>query len=101
RWSRSYRERLVRQEIASTEQFQDLATIEILLHRLPEVTGGGLSINSIAEDIQVDHKTLSKWLNTLEKLYAVFRISAFGPPKIKAVKKMQKLYFFDWNAVTE
>lgn len=101
RWSRSYRERIVRQEISTNEQFLDLATIEIALQRLPELVGGILSINSLSEDIQVDHKTLTKWLAALERLYAVFRISPFGSPKIKALKKAQKIYFFDWNSILD
>ena len=101
RWSRSYRERIVRQEVASNEQFLDLGTIEIMFNRLPEIAGGVLSINSLCEDVQVAHKTMTKWILALERLYAVFRIAPFGPPKIKAVKKEQKLYFFDWNAIVD
>lgn len=101
RWSRGYRERIIRQEVATNELIQDLGNMEILLNRLPEVVGGTLSINSISEDIQISHKTLSKWISALERLYAVFRISPFGPPKVKAVKKEQKLFFFDWNAIEE
>lgn len=101
RWSRFYRQKIVREEISSNEQFNDLATIEIMYNRLPELAGGTLSIQSLAEDIQVAHKTLSKWLDALERLYAVFRISPFGPPRIKAVKKMQKIFFFDWNVVDD
>ena len=101
RWSRSYRERIVRQEISSNEQFLDLATIEIALNRLPDLVGGLLSINSLAEDLQVDHKTLSKWIDALERLYAVYRIAPFGSPKIKALKKAQKIYFYDWNAIID
>lgn len=101
RWSRFYRQRIVREEISSNEQFNDLGTIEIMYNRLPELAGGTLSINSLAEDIQVSNKTLSKWVDALERLYAVFRLSPFGPPKIKAIKKLQKVFFFDWNAVIE
>jgi predicted AAA+ superfamily ATPase len=101
RWSRSYREKIIRQEVATAEQFLDLGTMEIMFHRLPEIASGLLSINSLAEDIQVTHKTLSKWLQSLERLYAVFRIAPFGPPKIKAIKKEQKLYFFDWNTLVD
>ncbi|HEY8272061.1 MAG TPA: ATP-binding protein [Pseudobdellovibrionaceae bacterium] len=101
RWSRSYRERIIRQEVATNELIQDLGNMEILLHRLPELVGGTLSINAISEDIQISHKTLSKWISALERLYAVFRISPFGPPKVKAVKKEQKLFFFDWNAIVD
>lgn len=48
------------------------------------LVGGLISINSIAEDIQVAHKTVDKWLKSLERLYAIFSILLFGPPKIKA-----------------
>lgn len=101
RWSRSYRERLIRQEVASNELIQDLGTMELLMGRLPETVGGPLSINSFQEDLQVSHKTIAKWIDALERLYALFRISPFGPPKIKAIKKERKAYFFDWNIITE
>ncbi len=70
-----------------------------MYNRLPDLAGGTLSINSLAEDIQVSNKTLGKWVDALERLYAIFRISPFGIPKIKAVKKLQKVFFYDWNAV--
>ena len=101
RWSRFYRQRIVREEVASSEQFNDLVTIELMYNRLPDIAGGTLSINSLAEDIQASNKTLAKWLDALERLYAIFRLSPFGPPKIKAVKKAQKIFFFDWNAVDD
>ncbi|NUM89688.1 MAG: ATP-binding protein, partial [Bdellovibrionales bacterium] len=101
RWSRGYRERLVRQEVAENTQLQDLATIEIVLGRLPDIVGGLFSVNSLAEDVQVDQKTLLKWIHSLEMLYAVFRVPPFGPPRIKAIKKAQKLFFYDWNALAD
>jgi len=101
RWSRFYRQRVVREEISSNEQFNDLATIEIMYNRLPDLAGGTLSINSLAEDIQVANKTLGKWVDALERLYAIFRIPPFGSPQIKAIKKLQKVFFYDWNAVND
>jgi predicted AAA+ superfamily ATPase len=101
RWSRSYQERIIRQEVPSNEMIQDLGNMEILLGRLSETVGGTLSINSYHEDMGIAHKTLSRWVAALERLYAVFRISPFGPPKIKAIKKEQKLFLYDWNAVQD
>ncbi|MBE8221791.1 MAG: ATP-binding protein [Bdellovibrionales bacterium] len=101
RWSRFYRQKTVREELQSNEQFNNLGTIEIMYNRLPSCVGGTLSINSIAEDIQTSNKTLSNWLNALERLYALFRISPFYTNQIKALKKSQKIFFFDWNVVTE
>jgi len=101
RWSRFYRQRIVREEVSSNEQFNDLATIEIMYNRLPDLAGGTLSINSLAEDVQVSNKTLGKWVDALERLYALFRLPPFGLPEIKAIKKLQKVFFYDWNAVID
>ena len=69
--------------------------------RLPELVGSPLSINALREDLHVSHKTVANWLDVLERIYAIFRISPFGSPKIRAVKKEQKHYHFDWPLITE
>ncbi len=37
----------------------------------------------------------------LENLYYCFRIPPYGAPKIKAVKKEQKLYLWDWSVIED
>ena len=101
RWSREYRTRLIHEDITSLERIQDLGNLELLMLRLPELVGSPLSANAIREDLQVSHGTVKNWLTVLEKLYAIFRISPFGAPKIRAVKKEQKHYHFDWTLVDE
>jgi uncharacterized protein len=49
----------------------------------------------------VSHKTAASWLQILERLFAVFRLSPFGSPAIRAVKKEQKHYHFDWTLVPD
>jgi len=44
---------------------------------------------------------LANWIEILERLYAISRISPFGAPKIRAVKKEQKHYHFDWSLVAD
>lgn len=101
RWSREYRTRLIREDMVQLERVHDLGTIELLALRLPELVGSPLSINALREDLQVSHKAVSTWLQILERLYAIFRIPPFGSPKIRAVKKEQKHYQFDWTLVKE
>ena len=45
------------------------------------------------------HETVSRWVTLLEYVYLTFRIPPFGAPKIRAVKKEQKLYFWDWSVI--
>lgn len=99
RWSREYRTRVIRQDLASLEQIKDVALLEEMSYRLPEIVSGPLSINSLREDLNVAHETVTRWLNLLENLYMIFRISPFGSPRIKALKKEQKHYHMDWTLV--
>jgi uncharacterized protein len=99
RWSREYRNRLVREDVAGLERIQDLGNLELLALRLPELVGSPLSVNALREDLQLSHKTVDGWLKILERLYAIFRLAPFGAPRIRAVKKEQKHYHFDWSLV--
>jgi predicted AAA+ superfamily ATPase len=101
RWSLEYRKRLVREDISTLESLQDLVRVEMLLKTLPSRVGAPLSINSLREDLQVAHKTMAKWLDVLERVYSIFRLLPFGAPKLKAVKKEQKHYHYDWNLIED
>ena len=87
--------------MTSLEQVQDLGHLELLALRLPELVGSPLSINALREDLQVSHGTVANWLKIFERLYAIFRLSPFGAPRIRAVKKEQKHYHLDWSVVPE
>ncbi|MEE9165187.1 MAG: ATP-binding protein [Nitrospinota bacterium] len=101
RWSMEYRNRLIEEDIVNLENISDIGTMELLLINLPRYVSSPLSINSLREELQVAHKTVSKWLHVFERLYAIFRISPFGAKELRAVKKEQKHYHFDWTLVQE
>lgn len=101
RWSREYRTRVLRDEVSSLEQIVDLGNLELLMQRLPALVGSPLSLNALREDLQVSHGSIRRWIQVLERLYYIVRLSPFGSPKIKAVKKEQKHYHFDWSVVPE
>lgn len=101
RWSREYRTRVLQDEIRSLEQIVDLGNLQLLMQRLPTLVGSPLSLNALREDLQVSHGSIRRWIDALERLYFVVRLSPFGSPKIKAVKKEQKHYHFDWSVVTD
>ena len=99
RWSREYRARLVEDEIADLESVADLGALQLLAVRLSDLVGSPLSVNGLREDLQVSHGTLSRWLEIFERLYAIVRIAPFGAPAVRAVKKAQKHYHYDWLPV--
>jgi predicted AAA+ superfamily ATPase len=100
-WQRERVARVVRDDLRDLEQVREISLVEHLVDLLPERVGSPLSIKSLREDLEVDHKTVERWITILENLYLCFRIPPFGAPKIRAVKKERKLYLWDWSAVPE
>ncbi|MBW1894383.1 MAG: ATP-binding protein [Deltaproteobacteria bacterium] len=101
RWSREYRTRLVTEDLQDLEKVKDIALVQQLVLRLPDLVGSPLSINSLREDLQVAHQTVARWVQILENLYMLFRIYPFGSPLIRAVKKEAKHYHLDWTVVKD
>ena len=101
RWSREYRNLLLREELGSLERVEDLGTLELLALRLPELVGAPLSLNALREALEVAHKTVARWLGILERLFAIYRLAPIGAPRIRAVKQIQKHYHFDWALVPQ
>lgn len=98
-WQRDRLSRVLREDLRDLERVKEVSLVEQLVELLPEKVGSPLSINSLREDLEVDHKTASRWLTILDNLYVTFRISPYGSPKIRAVKKEQKLYLWDWSMI--
>ena len=99
RWSSEYRHRLIEEDLIKLEQVRDLGNLELLMIRLPNLVGSPLSINALREDLNVSHNTVANWLDVFTRLYAIFRIAPFGADKLRAVKKVQKHYHFDWTLI--
>jgi predicted AAA+ superfamily ATPase len=101
RWSREYRTLLVRDEITALDRVDDLGRLELLSLRLPELVGSPLSINGLREDLEVAHKTVQRWVSLFERLFALFLVPPFGPPRLRAIKKARKHYHLDWTLVPD
>ena len=101
RWMREYRSRVVNDEIPSLELSQKLSAMESLLLRLPDLVGSPLSINALREDLNCAHKTISKWLDIFERMYLIYRLSPFGSNNLRAVRKEQKHYHYNWAEVRD
>lgn len=97
RWQKDRREQVLRDDLRDLERVHDVALVNLLVERVPDLIGSPLSINSLREDLHVSHRTVQRWFDILERLFVVFRISPYGAPKIRAVHKEQKVYLWDWS----
>lgn len=99
RWRMSYNRLVIEEEVMTLERIVEIDKLAIFLDRLPAAVGSPLSINSFREDLEVSFDAVKRWVTVFDNLYLTFRLPPFGSSKIKAVKKEQKLYFWDWTQV--
>ena len=100
-WQRERITRVVHEDLRDLERVKEITLVEQLVDLLPDRVGSLLSLKSLREDLEVDHKTVDRWISILERLYVCYRIPPFGSPRIRALKKQQKLYLWDWSVVPE
>lgn len=101
RWHLSRLHQLVKTDVRDLENIQNLDKMELLAGAIINRSAQLLSYKSLAEDLEIDPKTCKKWVEVLDSLYFCYRLSPYGAPKIKAVKKEQKIYLWDWSQVPE
>lgn len=101
RWHRARRERVVYTDIRDLENVKNISHIELLVSALPDRVGSPLSRKNLSQDLEVDFKTVEKWITILENVYYCYRIAPYGAPKIKAVKKEQKIFLWDWSELSD
>lgn len=97
RWQLERQKLVLQEDMISLEKVREISKIELLHFLLTERVGSPLSVNSLREDLSVAHETIEHWLQILENLFLIFRISPFNASKIRSVKKEKKLYFWDWS----
>jgi hypothetical protein len=99
RWHNEKVDRLFREDIRDVEQIRDIVNMQLLGDLLPDRAGSLLSLNSIREDLEVSHRSVSNWINILESFYYCFRIYPFGAKNFRSLKKEAKLYLWDWSEI--
>src|SRR5439155_8908666 len=101
RWHRERVQRVIYEDLRDLENVKEVSLMDLLAETLPERVGSPLSVKSLREQLEVAHDTVERWIRILERLYFCFRIPPFGGHRIRAVKKEQKLYLWDWSQVRE
>lgn len=101
RWHNERSERLIKEDIREIENLRDISALQVLVELLPQKVGSMFSLNSLRQDLSVTHKTISLWVDILERFYYHFRIYPFQNSLIKSLRKEPKLYLWDWSEVED
>jgi len=82
-------------DILSLGDIRKPVILDELLIALALQTGSEVSYNELAKTVQVDTKTIEKYIDLLEKCYVIFRLHAYSRNLRNELKKSRKIYFYD------
>ncbi len=99
RWRSQYIDGLIRTDVLDFENIHDFRAMQLLLDLLRSRVGSPVSYKSIAEDIQIAPNTVKKYIQILESLYIIFKVTPFSKNIARSILKEPKIYFFDTGLV--
>ena len=99
RWRLQYVDSLLRVDVLDFENIQNLNAIKLLFEMLKERVGSPISYTSIAQDLAISPNTVKKYIQILEALYIVFRVTPFSKNIARSLLKEPKIYFFDGGLI--
>ena len=88
---RTYIERDIRQLINIKEETKFLKFISSVAAR----TGQEYNASDIANDVEVDSKTIDEWMSILKNTHLIFMLQSYSNNNIQKAIKRPKIYFMD------
>lgn len=96
RWKKTHTDIILRQDLLDTQSVKDIKAIEILVDLLKKRVGSSISYANLARDIEVDPNTVKRYLQILENLYVVFKVTPYSKNIARSLLKEPKYYFYDY-----
>ena len=94
-WHKSYIKAIIQRDITAVVQLKKLDELEQLLQLLAGLSSETLNYARLANAVQMDIKTVQKYICALENLYIIRRIPGWHRNELKRVIKQPKLHFVD------
>ncbi|MBS0655944.1 MAG: ATP-binding protein, partial [Verrucomicrobia bacterium] len=99
RWRLQYVDSLTTQDVLDFDNIQNLKAIRLIFELLRQRVGSPVSYSSLAEDTHISPTTVKKYIEILEALYIIFRVTPFSNNIARSLLKEPKIYFFDTGLV--
>ncbi|MDP3836958.1 MAG: ATP-binding protein [bacterium] len=95
RWRSQYIDSLIRTDVFDFEKINDYKAIRMVFELLRRKVASPISYTSIAEDVGVSPVTVKKYINILESLFIIFKVTPFSRKIARSILKEPKIYFYD------
>ncbi len=101
RWSNTYSNQLIREDIRDLTGIKSVADMETLYSLLPSKVGAPLSVPSLATDLKASYNSVRSWLSVFERFFLIFSISPWTERIARAIQKERKVYLWDAPRIEE
>lgn len=98
-WRQGRNEKIIREDLRDLSRLPELSQVEMLASLLPTKIGSPLSVQSLREDLEVAHDTVSRWLRYLNELFYFFELKPWNKSIPRSLKKDGKIYLYDWTEI--
>ena len=99
RWRAQYATDLVREDVLDFSRVHEVRALQLLFTMLRERVGSPLNVSSLAQSLQISPTTASRYIDILEALYIVFRVTPWHRDVARSLLKEAKIYFLDTGLV--
>ncbi|MEM8727830.1 MAG: DUF4143 domain-containing protein [Chlamydiota bacterium] len=99
RWRTQYVDSLLRTDVFDLENIRNVKAIRLIFDLLRKRVGAPVSYSAIAGDVGISPTTVKNYIQILETLYIIFRVTPFSRNIARSLMKEPKVYFFDTGLV--
>ncbi len=99
RWRLQYIDGLIRTDILDFEKIHDFRVIQLNLELQRHRVGSPVSWSSLARDVNCAPNTIKRYVEILESLFIVFRVTPYHRNIGRSLLKEPKIYFYDTGMV--
>lgn len=99
RWRSQYATDLIREDVLEFSRVHEIRSLQLFVELLRERVGSPVKISALAQMLQISPNTATRYLEILEALYIVFRVTPWHRDISRAILKESKIYFFDTGLV--
>lgn len=99
RWRLQHINTILSTDVFEVDQLQNIKAMQQLFKLLCNRVGSPISYQSLAEDLLISPSTVKKYIQILETLFIIFKITPFSNNIARSLLKEPKIYFFDVGLV--
>ena len=99
RWRMQYINSLLGTDVFEINKVFNIKAMQLIFNLLRSRVGSPISYQSLSEDAAVSPTTVKKYVQVLEALFVIFKITPYSKNIARSLLKEPKIYFFDTGLV--